>query len=1127
MASAAPVAHLGAPRIFYDSRNVGLLSIMEDEVPAGSPSPLSLPSSQAPSWRRVEYFDSKISQNVQELGVLSAFATESPSLASYRSNSPRRSPGLGSARTTSSTWNATTPLQASPLVSPSPSGSAATIWEISEGSFQGKLSSVIPDITDYHAAVRKNSLVELEIMLRRASNAQVGAGDPSKQRLSIENLTTEESDILGPLHSPLLPLTPSMRSPLSMISPRASSECIGRGYFNNDQTSSIGTPSIGHSPLTEPPRKAKKSHNLTDLRSFSFGHAKGRKESSNGHDPLSSPRRSQEGDLQRPSSAHLSCRSSVESEVSRDVMLVNPITGERKMSIVKPTASGEQLRQPSILRRTSSAKGSSMYTLVRRDSVAAGKVRSSSTTSRLSDFGYTVPSIPSWDQRHTSATSSKQAANLVVGPEKVSRTLSLPTRHMSCASDVRTTSIARTISNARHLSHSSYARTASTARTMSNSSWSRAMSTFTRASSMGTLPSHDVVAKLDGQPHDVYNNRHSRRKSSSFVPMFGDFQWNKRESIAVLPVQEPEPAYQEALAGLEEDPDFVEVVIRPKAGSLTRRASLLANIFSDKDVDVDPDLEFEPSASEKEIKQGITEAQAERTHRKMVYSRNVAVTSFTITNVVCVALSFGIFSVWYALVPLILMAPLLRSATILGFIDNNLYHKIEHSPQVFDTLELPIMDYATILQFSNESRGEIESSLDSVVNQRGLDMHKSLMFVSCNDQVLDSKHAKSTTRILLEHIFTNIIDEARFRMPREDEKYEFDTMWCRRGIYKGLPYVLMIKEGATHKIETFDMIRNLLHSYNLRKQSYHNSVPDVFFAWIREWAELHDFISFDFLVSIDCDTSLDERCISELYRQTLRDSMCVGVSSRVQTDPVPHPWSIGSLFENNQHMYHQSQQASSSRIMKRATTTPRACQLIRICEETCAPHILGEIKSRRPLFMSNVSKQIRFLVEENDMMMSVAPEFSIRKAVHAVALTRPSTSLLEFFSKQRQLALSACAVNISTIGNNQTSLFQKLLAATEILTWCLPFFSLALIINFLRAAALGKNVPVLVVISVIVAGPWFYSFACAMRLADSWRQRLRHLIGFPVLVVASPFVAIYAVASALLNLHHLCGPRGR
>ncbi|KAI4852908.1 hypothetical protein E4T45_04532 [Aureobasidium sp. EXF-8846] len=216
-----------------------------------------------------------------------------------------------------------------------------------------QLASVIPDVSDDEAS-RHGSIVELEIYLRKASIVQSQTGSCDGLKIDAGLLVTEESDVLGPLHSPLTSLTPSIRT---SASPRASSECLGSRSPHEDQPVSTAVT----------PKRPRLDHRGVFKHAFSFGQSsKARKESGTGPDP-----KSMEDGIQRPSSARTSLGSSVLHETAQDVMLVNPITGERKMSSIRSSSAGGQLARPNPLRRSSSA--TSMFTLVRRDSLVGGR----------------------------------------------------------------------------------------------------------------------------------------------------------------------------------------------------------------------------------------------------------------------------------------------------------------------------------------------------------------------------------------------------------------------------------------------------------------------------------------------------------------------------------------------------------------------------------------------------------------------------------------------------------------------------------------------------------------------------------------------------------------------------------
>ncbi|KAI5240821.1 hypothetical protein E4T43_05789 [Aureobasidium subglaciale] len=1029
MASAASAAPTPTPHVVFDSRKAGLISIVEEELSAEDQSPLAS-SCQAPSWRDIDYFDGTGDQKLQGLGVKRAHSTGCPLVVNHRNDSLRVS------LIPTSTWNALPEWGMVPshhdttLRTSSQPTNTKGLW-IQWPHALPQLSSVIPDISDDEAS-RHGSIAELEIFLRKASIVQSQDGENNETKIETDALMTEESDVLGPLHSPLTPLTPRTPSVRTPTSPRASSECLGGTSINEDRP--IASAYSPKRPNLSPSVVFKKMNHFADLNSFSFGQkSKARKESGAGADPMSSPRLSTESSIKRPPSARISLGSSVDREVTEDVMLVNPITGERKMSVIKPTSVEEQVRRPSALRRNPSS--TSMYTLVRRESVAASKIRTRSAASRPSLSG----------RAHFWC--------------------------LECSGDVE----------------------------------------------------HADRFTFFQYPHSFLHPNHVDFNMVTDVDVlkgFFDIR-SKTDSAVALPTQEPKPAYQEALADVEEDPDFVEVEIEPKAGPITRRASLIANIFTNNDVDVDPDLKFEPSASEADIMRGIAGAENERSQRKMVYSRNVAVLSFVIVNGICVALSFGLFSVWYAIAPLLLAAHLFRSAMALklvGLLVGRMAKVMLRSEK--EKEEPPSMDYATVVNFSRESLEDMEGTLDSLVNQKDVDMHKNLLLVSCNDKILNGDQAKSTTRILLENILTNIVDEAKFQIPCKGQNAGFDSLWCRRGIYKGLPYVLMIKEGVTSKTETLDLIRNLLHSYNLRKESYFNSVPPAFFAWYQEWAELHDFTSFDFLVNASSDSLLDETCIAELYNQFLEHPDCSSISSRVEVDYHTSRWSAGNLIDNACLVHEQLRHSHQSQITHRVISNSGACQMIKICEKTCGPQILEDIKKRRPSPMSNIATRISASVEEDDALYG-AHEVISRQAVYAVSYTHPTDTFSDFLSQRKRLTFSACAIDLAILRDSQMDWFERVSSVAELVAWCLPIVSLAIMINFLRSAALQQNIPALIVVSAVVALPWIHAFASAMWLARSWDARLRYLLGFCFLAIAGPFIAIYTVIFTFINLHHL------
>ncbi|KAG9658303.1 glycosyltransferase family 2 protein, partial [Aureobasidium melanogenum] len=321
MASAASAVSTQTPCIVFDSRKAGLISIVEEELQTEevSPSKSAPPFPQAPSWRKVDYFSDSKNWDDKDHGVKSASGPGCPLVPTSGCISPEASPSLASPNITIAGWGMIPPRHASPLGLHSQYSSAKP-W-IQPPQTLPQLSSVIPDISDDEAS-RHGSIAELEIYLRKASIVQSQTEKCNESKADIEILTNEESDVLGPLHSPLTPLTPSIRT---STSPRASSECLGRTSSEDQFANDATRPKLSH---LNPSNVFKHS--------FSFGQgSKTRKESGASPDPMSL-----EGGIQRPPSARVSFGSSVLQETTHDVMLVNPITGERRMSTIRTDQEG-------------------------------------------------------------------------------------------------------------------------------------------------------------------------------------------------------------------------------------------------------------------------------------------------------------------------------------------------------------------------------------------------------------------------------------------------------------------------------------------------------------------------------------------------------------------------------------------------------------------------------------------------------------------------------------------------------------------------------------------------------------------------------------------------------------------
>ncbi|KAJ9623090.1 hypothetical protein H2203_006023 [Taxawa tesnikishii (nom. ined.)] len=756
--------------------------------------------------------------------------------------------------------------------------------------------------------------------------------------------------------------------------------------------------------------------------------------------------------VQEPQQVHIRANSDPN---AREVLLINPITGERRQSLARPASgssvSSAEMRRPSIIpgARRDSRRGSVYTTVVRRDSEAA--------------------------VRHIHRQSVSQP-----------RKSSMAGRRTSTASVV-----AKRVSFADPFAD----------------------------------PSTDPSTPISATATPTTPRRKSSIWQTSSDALFGNFAFGRRDSV--LPTQEPMPAYQDDLG----DAEMIEIPIeaKPNTGFITRRASLFANVFSNEDVDVDPDLELKADASEAEITHAIGEARTHRGNRKMLWSRNLAIGAYVFMNAGFIAFCFGATKVWYILIPLVVFTSIVNSMMVLNltriFLGLQTQKVVDKVKGVEREPEIIPMNFMTVLPCYNESYEELMGTLDSITNSTGIDMHKQMIVIVCDGKVRGKGQAKTTPQILQEDILTDNAEEIEFVGAYQGwtADAEPNTLWCRRGYYKGIPYILTVKQNNRGKRDGLIMVRNLLYAYNNRN-TRENTYSPAFFNWCREWAESNCFSTFDWLVGTDADTIFEPGCIAELYRQSLMDPSCVGTCGLIKVGFRTGKWKFWNLYQNAEYIRGQMlRRLHQSYATHRVTCLPGACQIIKVCEETCGPKIMEELFGYYPRPMDNIIQKIRSLAGEDRNyvvnMMMAAPNINTRQAVRAVAYTDPPTSLSVFLSQRRRWTLSTCANDLIVIRDPKMKWFERMSSCADLLTWFLPVFILATVANFLKAAIEHHNVPLLVGLSSVVFLPWLYTFISVLWVPENWEERLQYLLGLCFLATTGPFMTALVISYAIKNSH--------
>ncbi|KAK8209123.1 hypothetical protein M8818_003818 [Zalaria obscura] len=871
--------------------------------------------------------------------------------------------------------------------------------------------------------------------------------------------------------------------------------------------------------MFDPASYFKRNNTTNDLATFAMGTDKSRKQSLSdftmgaemsqrkqsdpsgheGHDPITAPPLTRSAatdtDLIRPPLTTEMGVNPNPIEGVRELLLVNSVTGERRRSVVRPMAAPD-VRRPSMVAMRRDSRRQSQFQLVRRDSTVAQQYLSRPTHTR--SF-----STASFSRRSVSGSVSGQGLSR-------NSSFSTPNKHnrsVSFATPNTTTQLMLTTPQtpATHQTRPSIAGSASSADleaghgkspttpTRRQSVWNQASNTLFGGFSFGgrrdsTLPTHE--------PNPGYNAQ----------------------------IQEPTPAYNAQLP--DDEMQLIEIPISEKPGSgwLMRRTSIMANVFSDKDIDVDPDLELDPEASDKQIDHAIQEARTQRGNRKMLYSRNFFLFTFFFLNACFLSFAFADPTHWYIIIPFVVFTSLVNSVMVLNLTRIYFTRRVKKVAGKLPEPEIKPMNMMTVLPCYNESYEELMGTLESITTSEGIDMHKHMIIIVCDGKVRGKGQAKTTPQILLEDILTDNSEEHEFKGAYAGWNHERNTLWVRRGYYKGFPYICTVKQSNRGKRDGLIMVRNLLYAYNHRKEFNRHSFSPEFYDFCRTWGEINDFEKFDYLVGTDADTLFEKGCIAELYRQTLMDPNCVGTCGLIKVGFRTGKWSFWNLYQNAEYIRGQMlRRLHQSYATHRVTCLPGACQIIKICDETCGPKIMDELFGYYPKPMDNLIQQIRSLAGEDRNyvvnMFFAAPTINTRQAIRAVAYTDPPTSLSVFLSQRRRWTLSTCANDLIVIRDNRMVWFERLSSIADLMTWFLPVFILATVANFLKAAILHHNVPLLVGMCSVVMLPWLYTFISVIWVPETMEERLQYLAGLLFLALLGPFMTALVIGYAIKNSH--------
>jgi len=254
----------------------------------------------------------------------------------------------------------------------------------------------------------------------------------------------------------------------------------------------------------------------------------------------------------------------------------------------------------------------------------------------------------------------------------------------------------------------------------------------------------------------------------------------------------------------------------------------------------------------------------------------------------------------------------------------------------------------------NESPEECTKSLDSLINQVGVNAHRAALMIVCDGRVRGHGMAKTCGDYLLEDILVH--RTSRFRL--KDAYNSWDTLGMdvevQTGHYKGLQYYCIIKDRNQGKRDSLIVARSFLYNFNRRHESPAKIFMPEFFghmcSFLTKTAGIHQV---EYLIGMDADTVFDDHCVSYLLKES-RYKHTVGVCGYVALDFSASEWSPWSLYQSSEYTISQGlRRLHQSIVTHKVSCLPGCCQILRICETTCGDEVLLDLFGYYPKVTDN------------------------------------------------------------------------------------------------------------------------------------------------------------------------------
>ncbi|KAE8418118.1 hypothetical protein BDV36DRAFT_283246 [Aspergillus pseudocaelatus] len=468
----------------------------------------------------------------------------------------------------------------------------------------------------------------------------------------------------------------------------------------------------------------------------------------------------------------------------------------------------------------------------------------------------------------------------------------------------------------------------------------------------------------------------------------------------------------------------------------------------------------------------VTPEERKRGHRRILLQKYIFQISIITANGLGIFATWWFPQYWYLLMPFISAGVMMNIVMIIALLVNLLHCRYyPEKPLVPMTPESLVL----LIPCYNETKDEMERSLNSLVMQKGISDHRRCIMIVCDGKARGPGMEKTTAEYLFEDILTQREYRARISKAYLAWDQQFMDVEVQRGAYHGVPYFCIIKQQNQGKRDSLIAVRSFLYNYNIRHTYPETIFTSTLFGHMASFIKGSGIDYIDNLIGMDADTEFDVHCISELLRRSRYED------------------TVGSV------------------VTHKVSCLPGCCQLLKICEESCGREVLFKRFGYCPIPTDGALRHVRATASEDRNhvchMLSARPRTQTRQALHAIAYTDVPQTWSVFLSQRRRWTLGATSNDLFLSCAPGVQWFERILACTNVMTWFLNVFIFASMARFIMAMFYVKAWIIFCFIAIALI-PIVYYVIIPTWHSKQWHDTFRFWIGCLLYVFCGPFVNV-------------------